>query len=367
MSGASRIAFAGGGSGGHIYPLISVADEVRKKNPQIEIFFVSTPGSIEEKIIPKSNYPLFLIPSGKLKGQSLFKKIGTLLVLPISFLRCLGMLLRKRPNYVFSAGGYAGAPYLISAALMGIPCGILEQNRIPGLANRMMAKFCNIIFINFAATKECFPGKKTIIVGHPYRKEIEEARVPELVIEEFFKKDPFYIFIFGGSQGAVGINRLIAEALPELTELNIFIHHQTGESDFTAVKMAYDRNLVIKAKIEPYVYDMSAAYKNAQLVICRAGASSIAELAVAQKAALLIPLVSKDKHQEFNAEELFRQGAVAFSRQQELNGHKLAAMIKEFYYDRSKLINLAKTIGQINNQDSAKKIADALIAQAFQN
>lgn len=360
----TKIAFAGGGSGGHVYPLIAVADEIRKKNPAIECFFISTKGSIEERIVPKANYPLELIPSGKLKSQGILKSLITLFVLPFSFFLCMWKIFRKRPDFVFSAGGYAGAPYLVSAALLGVPCAVLEQNRVPGMANKWMAKFCKIVFVNFAASKEYFAEKNVQVVGHPYRKEIESAVWSESESAALWEKNPFHIFIFGGSQGAVGINRLVTAALNELKDLPIFFHHQTGVLDFETVKKAYleaGMSDLQKAKVEQYVYDMVSAYKNAHLVICRAGASSIAELAVAKKASLLIPLVSKDNHQVHNAKEVAERSAAAFFLQPDLTGSKLAAIIKEFYHDRVKLKTLAENIAGLHHAGSAEKIATALL------
>lgn len=363
MSKIQRIAFAGGGSGGHVYPLIAVADEVRKREPNIDIFFISTRGSIEERIVPKANYPLVLIPSGKLKGQNLIRTFLTLFSLPISFLLCFVLILKRRPDFVFSAGGYAGAPYLVTAALLGVPCGILEQNRIPGLANRWMAKFCRLVFVNFAGSKDCFPGKDVSVVGHPYRKEIESARWPQENEAALWAKNPFHIFVFGGSQGAVGINRLVMAALTELKNLPIFIHHQTGQLDYENVVKAYQSAGFTNAKVEQYVYDMSSAYRDAHLVICRAGASSIAELAITRKAVFLIPLVSKDRHQEFNAKEMADRNAAAFSLQQELTGSKLAAIIKEFYDNRKKLQILAAEMGKMNTEGAAEKIVSTIFSK----
>jgi UDP-N-acetylglucosamine--N-acetylmuramyl-(pentapeptide) pyrophosphoryl-undecaprenol N-acetylglucosamine transferase len=363
MSGLKRIAFAGGGSGGHVYPLIAVADEMRRLDPALECFFVSTSGSIEEKLVPRAGYELMLIPSGKLKGQGLVKTVRTLFTLLFSFVKCAKLIRERKPQYVFSAGGYAGAPFMITAALMGIPCAILEQNRIPGLANRWMAKFCERIFLNFAASQVCFPGKETIVVGHPCRKELDAAIWTAAEAPALFQKKPFELFIFGGSQGAVGINRLVTAALPHLKELNIFLHHQTGAQDFPVVKAAYEKENFSSALVEPYVYDMTSAYRKAQLVLCRAGASSIAELAAVGKAAILIPLVSRDKHQEHNALEMQNLSACAVYLQPELTGEKLAAILKELYYNLERLAQYAEKIHSLHHPDSAAQIATVILGK----
>lgn len=356
-----KIAFAGGGSGGHIYPQIAVAAELSKTLPKPEIFFVSTKGSIEEKIIPKYHYPLYLIPSGKLKGQNPLSLIKTFATLFISIFSCLKILLRERPDLIFSAGGYAGAPFLVMGALLGIRCEILEQNRHPGLANKWMSKFCKKVYVNFAASAQEFADKETEVVGHPCRAEIEKAKWSASEAAEKWKADPLRIFVFGGSQGAMGINRLVTAAAVYLNETNYEILHQTGEADFERVKREYAESNFHKARVEKYVYEMDKAFNEAHLVICRAGASSLAELAAAGKAALLIPLVSKDRHQEFNAQEMQKLGASACYLQPELNGEKLAHIIKEFYSHRDKLSSLSQKMAELHHPDAASRIAKSVL------
>jgi UDP-N-acetylglucosamine--N-acetylmuramyl-(pentapeptide) pyrophosphoryl-undecaprenol N-acetylglucosamine transferase len=356
-----RIAFAGGGSGGHLYPQVAVAGEIRKLAPQAEIFFVSTKGSIEERLIPKAGYELVLIPSGKLKGQGPLGLAKTFFSLFLSVFACLGILLKRRPDLIFSAGGYAGAPFLVLGALLGVRCEILEQNRHPGLANRWMAKFCKRIYVNFAGSKEAFPGKSTMVVGHPCRPEIEAARWPEAEIESRMRVSPFRIFIFGGSQGAVGINRLMTATASQLKELDIEILHQTGENDFERVKADYAAAGFTRVRVEKFIYEMAKAYGESQLVVCRAGASSLAELAAAGKAAFLIPLVSKDRHQEFNAQEIERIGAGLTRLQGSLTGESLAALLKGLYTDREKLSSLARKMGELHHPDAASRIARSIL------
>ena len=205
-------------------------------------------------------------------------------------------------------------------------------------------------------------------VGHPYRAEIKEARWPKESSEALWKKDPFQVFVFGGSQGAMGINRLVVAALPYLKDLPLFFHHQTGPGDFENVKAGYVKNNQGQNLVEPYIYDMKSAYQKAHLVICRAGASSLAELAAAGKAALLIPLVSKDRHQEPNAYELSSQGAAATYLQPALTGALLAELIKGYYSDRQTMKNFATKIVTFDHptaaQDIAQKVKDLVHAKA---
>lgn len=354
-----RIAFAGGGSGGHLYPQVAVAGEVRRLAPEAEIYFVSSRGSIEERLIPKSGYEVVLIPSGKLKGQSPVALARTLLALLRSVFVCLWILLRRRPDLIFSAGGYAGAPFLVMGSLLGVRCEILEQNRHPGLANRWMSKFCGRIYVNFAASQESFPGRDTRVVGHPCRPEIEAARWPEGEVRQRLAKNPFRVFVFGGSQGAMGINRRMTEAAKHLQDLDVEILHQTGELDFERTKQEYAG--LAKVRVEKFIYDMAGAFKDAHVVVCRSGASSLAELAAAGKAAILIPLVSKDKHQEHNSKEMENIGAALSYLQNELTGEALAGVLRGLYMDREKLFSLAQKMSGLHQPEAALRIARGIL------
>ena len=354
-----RIAFAGGGSGGHLYPQVAVAGEIRRLAPETEIFFVSSRGSIEEQLIPKSGYEVVLIPSGKLKGRSGLGLLKTLFSLFLSIFVCSWILFRRRPDLIFSAGGYAGAPFLVMGSVFGVRCEILEQNRRPGLANRWMAKFCSRIYVNFAASENSFPGRDTRVVGHPCRPEIETARWP--ASGEGFTTNPFRIFVFGGSQGAVGINRRMTEASKFLKDLDLEILHQAGEADFERTKRDYADAGFSRVRLEKFIYEMSSAYRDAHLVVCRAGASSLAELAAAGKAALLIPLVSKDRHQEYNAKEIESIGASLAFPQNELTGEALAKELRGLIHDRARLRALAQQMAGLHQPEAAVRIARGIL------
>lgn len=354
------VAFAGGGSGGHLYPQIAVARALQAIDPAVRMYFVSARGSVEERLVSKEGFEIFLIPSGKLKGQSIFSVLKTLFALFLSAFVCVRILRRRRPDMIFSAGGYAGAPFLVAGALLGIRCEILEQNRIPGLANRWMARFCRRIYVNFGASAAAFGGKETVAVGHPCRPEFEKARWGS----EFSSRltaTPFRLFVFGGSQGAMGINRLVTAASAHFDGLDIEILHQTGEADFERVRREYAEAGFSAVQMEKFIFEMADALKAAHLVVCRAGASSLAELAAAEKATILIPLVSKDRHQEHNAREMARLGAALAFPQQELTGEALAAKVKELYYRREEIASLARKMGTLHKADAASRIAKNIL------
>jgi UDP-N-acetylglucosamine--N-acetylmuramyl-(pentapeptide) pyrophosphoryl-undecaprenol N-acetylglucosamine transferase len=356
-----KIAFAGGGSGGHLYPQVAVAGEIKKAAPDTEIFFVSSNGSIEEKLIPRAGYELVKIPSGKLKGQGFLGLVKTGLALFRSIFVCAGIVRKRKPDLIFSAGGYAGAPFLVVGALIGVRCEILEQNRHSGLANRWMAKFCRRIYLNFASSRDAFPGKDLKVVGHPCRPEIEKARWAESEKAARWAARPFRIFVFGGSQGAVGINRLVTAASAFLKDLDVEILHQTGEADHARVLADYAAAGFTKVRVEKFIFEMDKAFSDAHLVVCRAGASSLAELAAAEKAAVLIPLVSKDRHQEHNAKEIEHSGGAVARLQKELTGESLASLLKDLYTNTAKTRTLAENMGRLHHADAARAIAQSIL------
>jgi len=356
-----RVAFAGGGSGGHLYPQVAVAGELRRLAPECEIFFVSSPGSIEERLVPKAGYELVLIPSGKLKGQSPLALLKTLLALFRSVFVCLWLLLRRRPDLIFSAGGYAGAPFLVLGALLGVRCEILEQNRHPGLANRWMARFCRRVYVNFSASEHSFPGRETRVVGHPCRPEIEAARWGQEEAPARLAANPFRIFVFGGSQGAMGINRRVTAAAAALKDLDLEITHQTGDADFENTRAEYEAAGFPRARVEKFIYEMPEELRAAHLVVCRAGASSLAGLAAAGKPAILIPLVSKDRHQEHNAKEMESLGAALTFLQNELTGAALAAVIRGLFNGRERLAELSARISGLHQPEAALRIARGIL------
>ena len=356
-------AFAGGGSGGHIYPLIAVAEKLKNQYPDIDIYFVSKAKSVESGVLSRAGFKTYFIPSGKLNGQSILKTLWTCINMPIAFLKSALIVVFHRPEVVMSAGGYAGAPFLAVASTLKVPCCIYEQNRKPGMANRMMARFAKLVLLNFPATINLFPRNPTAVVGHPCRPEISAARIAPADRERFFSDLRFRIFVFGGSQGAVGVNRLILDAVPDLKDLweQLEIQHQTGEHDFEHVKQCYKELGFTNARIQLYVHEMASAYHLAHLVVCRAGASSLIELAAAGKAAVLIPLVSKDGHQIPNAQELVRTGAALTLDQEKATGKDLAAIIQNLFRNRKELAAMSERISSVYTPDAEAKIVEELV------
>jgi len=327
-----KVVIAGGGTGGHLYPGIAIAREVLKV-PGNEVMFVGTEQGIEAKVLPREGLPIRFITAGKLKGMKIASILKTVITLPKSMLQSLRLLHEFQPDVVLGVGGYSSGPVALAALGLRIPLIIVEPNSYAGLANRKLGKMADRIVLSFPGTaaKRFFPARKTELLGPLVRDGIEEGDREKALA--YFGLDPgkFTVFAMGGSGGAHAINMAMKEASALLREAkSLQILHQTGEKDVADVSAAY-RDAAVKAVVLPYIHDMAAAYAAADLVVSRSGATTVAELAVCGKKALLIPFpYAADNHQEYNARTLVDRGTADLIIQKELTPEKLAELIKKY-------------------------------------
>ncbi len=346
-----KVLIAAGGTGGHIYPGIAVAKEILRRDEKSEIVFVGTARGLETKIVPDNGFKLSLINSAGLKNVGLAGKLKGLFVLPQSFLEARSLIKSFQPDVVVGAGGYVSGPVLLMASLLRIPTLVMDSNALPGFTNRRLAPFVTQAALTFDEALPFF-GKKGIVTGNPVRREFFDIEPKE-------RSAKMNILIFGGSQGARAINNAMADALPNLPKDKLNITHQTGEFDFEKLRETYNRAGWENADVRPYISDMVAEFAECDLVICRAGATTCAELAAAGKAALMIPLpTAADDHQRKNAEALQSAGAARMILQKDLTGESLAQEI-------TGLINSPETIAAMEN--AAKKMARKDAAEATVN
>lgn len=340
-----KVLIAAGGTGGHIYPGIAVANEIMNRDAESEVLFVGTARGLEKKIVPDCGYQLSLINSAGLKNVGLMGKIKGLSVLPKSFLEARKIIRQFRPHVVVGAGGYVSGPVLLMAAIMGVPTLVMDSNALPGFTNRQLARFTDKAALTFEEAMPFF-GKKGIVTGNPVRREFFEIPVKD-------RSDVFHVLIFGGSQGARAINNAMAEALPllEPSAGNLSITHQTGEADFDRIRDAYASSK-FAADVRPFISDIFVEFGKADLVICRAGATTCAELAAAGKAAIMVPFpLAADDHQRKNAEAMEKAGAARMVLQQDLTPELLANKIKQLQGDPeaiTKMEHEAKKLGRID-------------------
>lgn len=327
-----KIVIAGGGTGGHLYPGIAIAREVLKE-PGNEALFVGTEQGIEARVLPREGLPARYITVGKLKGMKLSTIVKTMFTLPLGVLQAFRLLRETKPDVVLGVGGYASGPVALAAWGMRIPLLLVEPNSYAGLANRKLARLAEKIILCFPGTgaRRFFPAAKTVELGPLVRKDIASG-VRDKALSAFgLEAGRFTLFVMGGSGGAHAINTAMKDAAPLLNGLTAFqILHQTGEKDADAVAAAY-REAGVKATVLPYIHDMAGAYAAADLIVSRSGATTVAELAVCGKRAVLIPFpFAADNHQEFNARTLAGQGSAEVLVQKDLSAEKLAGIIQKY-------------------------------------
>jgi len=350
-----RVVIAGGGTGGHLFPGLAVAQEFKRRDAMTEILFVGSKAGIESRVLPREGFSLETLPVRGIKGRGIRGLVEALWGIPVSFFRSLRIISRFRPECIIGVGGYASGPFLVAGKMKGIRCAIMEQNLRPGLTNRILARLVDRIFTTYEESAVYFPRPKVIRTGNPVRW----RTLPE--IEE---QESFTLLVFGGSAGAHRINLRTVEALERLTDLGprLRVIHQTGESDFASIKAAYG-SLPFKAEILPFIQKMDEAYAAADLVVCRAGATTIAELTAFGKAAILVTYhYEAYDHQRWNAQALQEWGAAEMILDQELSGENLAAKIRAFYSNRERLKTMAEAARRLGKPEAAEQIVDECYA-----
>jgi UDP-N-acetylglucosamine--N-acetylmuramyl-(pentapeptide) pyrophosphoryl-undecaprenol N-acetylglucosamine transferase len=324
-----KVLIAAGGTGGHLYPGIAVARELLREGRN-DVVFAGTEQGIEARILPREGLPVRFIPAGKLKGMGFPARLRTMVTLPASVVRAAGLLRRERPQVVVGVGGYASAPVGMAAWLLGVPLFIVEPNSHAGLANRLLGRFARKVFVCFPGRdrQNFFPAGKKVLAGPLVRKGIDQGSAAAALADAGFETGRFTVLVMGGSGGAHAINVAMRDAAKDLRSVaGLQVLHQTGEKDVEDVAAAY-RSAGVRASAVPYIHDMAGAYAAADLVVCRAGATTVAELAVCGKRAVLIPYpFAADNHQEHNARSLAERGGAEVIVQQDLTPQRLAAAI----------------------------------------
>jgi UDP-N-acetylglucosamine--N-acetylmuramyl-(pentapeptide) pyrophosphoryl-undecaprenol N-acetylglucosamine transferase len=357
----TRVVIAGGGTGGHLYPGIAVARELVSRRPDAQVSFAGTARGIEARVIPREGFALDVIRSGGLKGKSVLDRARGASLLPLSVVDAWRVVSARRPVLVIGVGGYSSGPVVLVAALRRVPTILLEQNAVPGLTNRLLAPFVRAAAVTFESTLTFF-GSKGFVSGNPVRPEfLERVDLHQDPADEETSADAgIRVLIFGGSQGAHAINVGMVEAAPELVASgsHLALTHQTGERDVEMVRSAY-RQTGIQAIVEPFLYDMGRQLARADLVVCRAGATTLAELTAAGKPAILIPLpTATDDHQRKNAEALAAAGAADMLLQQHLTGQVLAERILALSRDRAARARMSQAARRLARPDAARVIVD---------
>jgi UDP-N-acetylglucosamine--N-acetylmuramyl-(pentapeptide) pyrophosphoryl-undecaprenol N-acetylglucosamine transferase len=355
----TRIVLAGGGTGGHLYPALSVADELRRRHPHASIIFVGARRGLEQRLVPAAGYALRAFPLGGLQGTRLSRKLVAAFAAGWAVMRCAAWMLRERPDLVIGVGGYASGPAVLAGRLLRVPALVMEQNHFPGATNRFLAPRVNAVCVPSEAAAARMRGR-TIVTGNPVRPAFFEAGerpatgVPTLLVS-------------GGSRGARSINRALVAALPALAERRPCpaIAHQTGAADEAEVRVAY-RDYPGAHEVAAFFDDMPRRFAAADVIICRAGASTLAELCAAGRPAILVPYPhAADDHQRHNAETLQQAGAALLLDDRALDGPALAAALDGLLIDAGRRLRMGRAARELARPHAAAHIAnvaDRLIA-----
>ena len=354
-----KLLIAGGGTGGHVFPALAVAREWISRGAERTVVFVGTKRGIEARLVPEAGFPLETIRSAGLKGIGGMKFARNAAKLVPSMLDSFSVLRRHKFVAALGVGGYAAGPMMLAAVLRGLPTVVFEPNAEPGFTNRVLARMATRIATGYEAPAKRW-GSKATLTGIPVRPEF-------FAIPERAPVEPFHILITGGSQGASIINRTVVNAVDALAveKHRISIVHQTGERDYNAVRVAYARR-EINAEVLPFIGNMAERFAQADLIVCRAGAITAAEIAAAGRAAIFIPFgASTDSHQLRNAQEMQRAGAARLIPEPQLTAERLTQEIFQLLDNPAELRTMAANARHLAKPRAVQEIVDLIECVSF--
>ncbi|HKT47512.1 MAG TPA: undecaprenyldiphospho-muramoylpentapeptide beta-N-acetylglucosaminyltransferase [Candidatus Acidoferrales bacterium] len=353
-----KLLIAGGGTGGHVFPAIAIAKEWLSREGEREVVLVGTQRGLEVKLVPQAGLPLETLRVAGLKGKGGTTLVKNLAMLGLGVKDAFGVLRRHRPIAAFGVGGYAAGPMLLATWLRGIPNVIFEPNAEPGFTNKVLARMSKRIGTGYDVTARAF-GQKAILTGCPVRPEF-------FTIAPRRPEKPIHLLVTGGSQGALPINRTVVDAMDRLAarKSELSIVHQTGERDYDAVRTAYARR-EINAEVVPFLTNMAERFAWADIIVCRAGAITAAEIAAAGRAAIFIPFGrATDSHQLRNAQEMARAGAGRLIAEPELTAERLGTEIFSLVDGPDRIEQLARAARGLSRPNAAREIVDLIESAA---
>jgi UDP-N-acetylglucosamine--N-acetylmuramyl-(pentapeptide) pyrophosphoryl-undecaprenol N-acetylglucosamine transferase len=357
-----RVLIAAGGTGGHLYPGIAVAQRLRQRRADTEILFVGTRRGIEQRVLEPLGFPFRSISARALPLRRSPAAIPALASTAAGFLTSLYLCLRFRPDVVVGTGAYVSAPVVLAGKLMRRPCVVLEQNRVPGRTNRLLARVADEVHVSFSESRRYFHRKDNLkLTGNPVREGIVLRDRMPVARKLALALDKTTLLVFGGSRGAHRLNQAVVDALPfieRIRKLQLIL--QTGEADHAWVKNEVGKTH-IRAVVEPFLTDIAEAYCMADLVLCRAGATTIAEITACGLAAILVPYPhAADQHQLKNAEKLVSVGAAEMILDQELTGKRLARVVRRLVMSDHQLRRMAVRARMVARPEAADRVARSI-------
>lgn len=368
-----RVLITGGGTGGHIYPALAIARGIKEKHPETEVLFVGTAKGLEADIVPRAGYPFRTVTVEGLTRRISFKALTTLLKTCKGCFEAFKIVRDFKPTVVVGTGGYVCGPVVLIASLLGIPALIHEQNAYPGITNKLLARFVKKVAVTFPESRKYFSTKGDVVLtGLPVRPEIQTTQRDKAVRALGLDMDKFTVLTVGGSRGARSINKAMIRVISELANRpEIQVIHMTGHTGFdetmaeiktAGIDMVNSGNITV----EPYLYNMDEALAAADLVICRAGATTIAEITVRGLPAILIPYpYASENHQEHNARAMVKNDAASMILDRDLNGQKLWDTVRELYQDPHRLASMAQASRKLAKPDALRHLLDMVDALAL--
>jgi len=361
-----KVLIAGGGTGGHLFPAIALAEELRSRLPELSILFVGAEEGVEASLLAARGWDFEGIRASGLLGKPLSQRVRGLALMPSGLIRSRRILRQFCPDIVVGFGGYASAAVVLAGVLAGVPTVIHEQNAYPGLANRWLGKIVDLVAVAFEGASGYFPKGKVRVTGNPVRKELFGVTRAEAIARFGLDQQRFTLLIFGGSQGAYRLNQAVLEALPllEPERERIQFLHATGRRDLATVRQGYSAG-GYRAVVEPFFWEIAAAYAAADLCLCRAGAGTVAELCALGKPSVLVPFpYAANDHQRRNAEALAACGGARMVQDGSMNGIAVAGIVREFHHDREGLRAMADRAKTQALSDAAGRVADLVTQSA---
>jgi len=359
-SGPKSLLVAGGGTGGHLFPGIAVAQEFAGRHPQNRVLFVTRGNEFERRALSKVGFELKTVPVEGIKGRGVVPKMRSSLRLPIGVMKSIWLLKQFDPDLVLSVGSYAAGPVGLAAHLTGRTLVLHEQNLRPGITNRTLARWARRIYITFEESKAFFEPSRLRHTGNPVRQQILQLRDREPGEPD---RSRLSVLIVGGSQGAHALNDAMVDATALMAgRRDVHFTHQTGAVDEIKVRQAYAR-FDLPCRVQAFFDDMDKRYRDADLILCRAGASTVAEITAVGKAALFVPFpFAADNHQFLNAKALCERGAAEMIEQKDLSGSVLAEKISRYAENRSGLSAMAARAREMGRPNAARDIVDDMLA-----
>ncbi len=356
-----NLLIGGGGTGGHLFPAISVAEALTARLPGSRVLFVNAGRPLERRILGQARWPYHAIGVEGIKGRGRLAQARAAARLPGALIQAHTIIKCHRPDVVLGVGGYSSGPVVTAAWLLKVPTALHEQNLLPGVTNRILARLVDRIYLSFEQSRKAFAAEKVLVTGNPVRGRIITAAAKSGGLPG----GPATVLVIGGSQGAHRINMALAEGASRLAAINgLKIVHQTGAADSKDVTRAY-AEAGLKFEVKPFFDSMDKRYLEAHLVVCRAGASTVAEITALGKPAILIPFPhAADDHQTFNARSLEKAGAAEVILEKDLEPAALADRIRSLLEDRPRLEQMAAAARSLGNLAAADEIVNDLVALA---